>query len=934
MRIGDKGLSIWSGSFNIKTEEDLKKFMNLYYKKVFINREPEYLVEKQDIENGGPILVDLDFRFPLEKKVRQHDKRFIKSLIKCYASVINSMFDIKREISIPVYIFERKKAYVDKNKQILKDGIHLVIGIHCDHIIQTMIRNNIMKKTKKLFETLPLLNTLDEVFDDGISNGITPWQIFGSRKPGKEPYNFTNMWEIQKYNNDNNNRLVTKIVQIKDAKREKIDLMEILWKSSSQYKGYDKFCISQANVAEYEDRKKDKNKKKSKKKKASMSKNPSKMEQMPTTIEELEMLAQEKIDEQLSLSSKNIYLKDVNNYTLALDEKYYNPYNMWMKVGWALYNTNPNLFWTWMLFSAKSPKFNFDSIKENMEIWEKMHKSDEGLTHKSIEYWCRHDNPEKYEEIRQEGIQKYIQNTLSMFGNLMKGTGITQAGGDEGLDDDLANLTHYVFKNKYVCVACRQNVWYKFENHRWVLNDEGVDIYNTLSEDVHHLFILKIQELKKEYLSHKDDDNVGGDKQKDKLAILSKRICAVSKVSQKLRKRSGKRDIFEELKRKFYNNQLVNKLDRNPNLLCFNNGILDLKKMEFRNGYPEDYVSLTTGLDYIPFDEKNKEHIRIKGEIDDFMEKLFPNPELRNYMWEHSASTLSGLNINQKFIIYTGKGANGKSRFVNLINKALGEYSDTLDIGVVTHKRSGPGRPMPEITKLPGKRYICMDESTKGDVLNEGIIKQFTGGDKVEARGMFSKQMTQFTPQFEFVHTTNNMPEIKTRDDGTWRRVRQVPFLSKFVDEHKVPPNNIDPLTGNKHYIKDTTIDDKIETWKTVFVSLLVDIFKKTKGKVRDCDIVMQATNEYRYKQDVLGNFIRDMLENTGNPNDKLTKKVVYKEFEEWYRIDHADNPPKSSDLYDAITNDLGIKWRNRCWQGIRIKINDDSEDDDDDEYD
>ena len=53
---------------------------------------------------------------------------------------------------------------------------------------------------------------------------------------------------------------------------------------------------------------------------------------------------------------------------------------------------------------------------------------------------------------------------------------------------------------------------------------------------------------------------------------------------------------------------------------------------------------------------------------------------------------------------------------------------------------------MPEITKLPGKRYICMDESTKGDILNEGIIKQFTGGDKVEARGMYNSKMTQFTP--------------------------------------------------------------------------------------------------------------------------------------------------------------------------------------------
>ena len=36
------------------------------------------------------------------------------------------------------------------------------------------------------------------------------------------------------------------------------------------------------------------------------------------------------------------------------------------------------------------------------------------------------------------------------------------------------------------------------------------------------------------------------------------------------------------------------------------------------------------------------------------MEQLFPNEELRKYMWEHLASTLIGNNDNQTFNIYTG----------------------------------------------------------------------------------------------------------------------------------------------------------------------------------------------------------------------------------------------------------------------------------------
>ena len=39
---------------------------------------------------------------------------------------------------------------------------------------------------------------------------------------------------------------------------------------------------------------------------------------------------------------------------------------------------------------------------------------------------------------------------------------------------------------------------------------------------------------------------------------------------------------------------------------------------------------------------------------------------LREYMWEHLASTLLGTIENQTFNIYTGSGANGKSKLVEL----------------------------------------------------------------------------------------------------------------------------------------------------------------------------------------------------------------------------------------------------------------------------
>ena len=621
---------------------------------------------------------------------------------------------------------------------------------------------------------------------------------------------------------------------------------------------------------------------------------------------------------------------------MELSEKYYNPYMPWLKVGWALKNTNNCLFWTWMAFSAKSNKFDYNEIQTHRETWLSTNTMDEGLTHKSIEYWIREESPAKFEEIKKQGIGILLENTLSSFEYLMKGCkdwkGKKEVN-DEGLDTDMAYLTYHIYKDRYVCVNMSRNIWYKFKDNRWVENQDGCDLQEALSNDIHSLYIDLITQLKSKFVSLVDEVK---DEEKVKLEHkkISKRILLSTKVSVKLRSRKNKKNIMHECSVVFFDPEMMEKLNTNPNLLGFKNGVYNLKTHEFRDGLPEDYISLSTGINYVPFNKKNKEHMRIKNEIEDFMYKLFPEDELRKYMWEHAASTLSGLNINQKFNIYTGGGANGKSKFVNLLSKALGTYADTLDIGVVTHKRSGPGRPMPEITKLPGKRYICMDESTKGDTLNEGIIKQFTGGDKVEARGMYNSKMTQFTPQFEFVHTTNNLPEIKARDHGTWRRLRQVPFKTKFVDPNEVPPNNIDPHSGNMIYAKDTTIDEKIEEWAPVFMSLLIDIFKETNGKVHDCDIVMDATNKYRFKQDILGNFIMEMLDNTGEPTDILKKKDVYKEFVEWYELDHNDKPPKSRDLYDAITDKFGeSRYNNRYWSGVKIKVSNEDESEEEEEF-
>jgi P4 family phage/plasmid primase-like protien len=249
-------------------------------------------------------------------------------------------------------------------------------------------------------------------------------------------------------------------------------------------------------------------------------------------------------------------------------------------------------------------------------------------------------------------------------------------------------------------------------------------------------------------------------------------------VSLMLRKHSSKTNIFKEAKELFYDYEFNRNLNKNPYLLRFTNGVIDFKTNEFRNGYPDDYISKSTNMPYIPYNATQSADI--SGEIHEFMSQLFPKEELKRYMWDHLSACLIGTNENQTFNIYTGCGRNGKSKMVELMGLCMGEYKATVPLSLVTSKRANIGGTSPEIAQLFGVRYAVMQEPSKEEQINEGAMKELTGGDPIQCRALYKDSIT-FIPQFKLAVCTNTLFDIKSNDDGTWRRIRVCDFMSTFV---------------------------------------------------------------------------------------------------------------------------------------------------------
>ena len=872
-RIGDNSLSIKGGVYSI---EDLDAFNKHYIKHVFEDGKFEFLTEKQ-LPSAGPLCLDFDFRYNTDIEERQHDESDIQNIIELYMNEIKCLLNISSNTKIPIFVFEKDDVNLLEN--ITKDGIHMIIGIHMEQSMQTFLRDKILGKIGKVWEKLPLVNSWDEVIDEGIVRGTTNWQLYGSRKPGHQPYLLKYHYDIEFDEDDE--------VILYENEVKEFDIKKRFFELSVRYPNHQSFEINDNIADEYNEYKTSNVSSKQKKNKLKIiEKNRNYNLNDITSLEILDE-ALEKFLEEVELQDYEV--KETHEYTMCLTANYYNPYDKWIRVGWALKNTHNKLFLTWMRFSAQSEKFSFDKIPEFYDMWCNFDICNEdGLTKRSIIYWAKNDNPSEFIKIREETIDYHVEKTI-----------------ENQTDFDIANVLYQMFKDRYTCVSIKRDLWYVYNNHKWEENESGTSLRMEISRGLFDIYYKK----QKEILNYMASGTL--DPASDKYQAISKRGTKISVITNDLKRRGCKDNIMREAKEIFYDKDFIDKIDANPKLLCFNNGVLDFEIKKFRKGQPDDYISKSTKIDYIPYDETK--HKNTINELNDFMQKLFPEKELRDYMWEHFASTLIGENNDQTFNIYNGSGSNGKSKAVELMSLCLGDYKATVPITLITQKRNSIGSTSSEVVQLKGARYAVMQEPSKGDRINEGIMKEITGGDPLQGRALFKDSIT-FIPQFKLVVCTNTLLDVPSNDEGTWRRICVCEFISKFCE-----PKDFDSMRKHQFPL-DKKLGDKFKIWAPIFMSMLVKKAFETNGLVQICDIVKKSSGNYRNTQDYYSEFVADKIKVC--EGSKIKETSLYETFKIWYQLHHGKNIPKGRDLFDYMNKKFGKKQRGG-WHNLSIIYDD-----------
>ncbi|KAJ3073933.1 hypothetical protein HK102_005911 [Quaeritorhiza haematococci] len=374
-----------------------------------------------------------------------------------------------------------------------------------------------------------------------------------------------------------------------------------------------------------------------------------------------------------------------------------------------------------------------------------------------------------------------------------------------GIDSNFGAVVARLYEGRVVSSGEDNTIWFKLEDEgfRWFPADLG-DIKELLNPQAGgKLLHNKLCEAWQHYLAN-------GNK---KLAAQIIRVR--NKVQEEaFMTRVTKQTCARLLKRGY--KELVKNLDKNKNLLAFDNGVYDLDKGEFREGKAEDYISKSVGYDFVP---GCKDH---RAELDDFFAKLFPDDELRDYVLRYLASCLSGNTRDQMTFFRYGSGQNGKSKLLALMKETLGpDYASTTDKGVVIgQQRPHANAVTHALNMLKGKRFVYISETVEGSKINKSAFKALSGEDCVFSRELY-KQGQEIKPEFKLFMVCNHLPKFNAADEAMVRRIAVIPFQSQFVypEEMNGRPN-VFPI--------DTSLDDaKMKSWRSAFMSMLLKWYPK-----------------------------------------------------------------------------------------------------------
>jgi hypothetical protein len=338
----------------------------------------------------------------------------------------------------------------------------------------------------------------------------------------------------------------------------------------------------------------------------------------------------------------------------------------------------------------------------------------------------------------------------------------------------LLGIIYERYSATFKCTSIRRNVWYEFKQHRWIRVEGSYTLRSKISDEIPQELTNFVKQLYMESMEHRGMES----------DMLQARAGELANIIVKISNPNFNKKLLAICTAKFFDSTFEGKLDENPFLLGFDNGVYDLKGNCFRKGAPEDMVSLSVGYDYVAYCMDDP----IIKDIISFFEGIQERDNMREYLLTLISSYLIGITKEQQFNMWTGSDPESRSVTLDLIRCTFGEYYGILPVTVLTRRRSYSASSVPELADKKGKRLLVIRDIDNASKINFSLMKELVGGDYIVCKPLY-RDPYMYKPQLKAIFVSYNVPTIPPHDGGTLRRSRVYKWEPKYVNDFELSKN-------------------------------------------------------------------------------------------------------------------------------------------------
>lgn len=473
----------------------------------------------------------------------------------------------------------------------------------------------------------------------------------------------------------------------------------------------------------------------------------------------------------------------------------------------------------------------------------------------------------------------------------------------DGTDFQIARAFHRMFWLEYMYVPSekKNGKWYYFSEHRLFVDKEQLRVKLALMNSFKNE-VLNVQSQLAAQAAAPNCPNV------EQVNSIQKKLHAITLELERSGKVANVITAAKAIYSEWAPHNISDLFNSNKELTGMENGVIEAGSTHasFRAGKPEDYITYRTK---VVFDDTFTEDHPDVQLLENWFSQLWPEPDLKSFMYKYFASHLRGGQRDKLFPVLTGKlGDNAKTTLIEFMETTFGEYIVKLSAAFLSEKEGNTGNASPHTYRVKNKRGVIFDEPDANRPFRTAVIKRWTGRDRQFMRGLF-EDGEDVAINAKLTVVANEVPDFDVPDEPTKNRFLKIDMHTRYPKEGV--PDTLEEQRRQRIYPRDENFSEKLPRLAPAFMWMLTRVYPSyISEKLVPPESVRLSTAQYWRDTDPYCQFQEERMA-TGEGS--LSENELVNEYAVWYKSAFPGNkPPEKKKIKNAWDARLGKPIRGR----------------------